>query len=146
MIESIMYMGIGLLSGCLIGVAIMPLVHGRAVRLTIRQLEAALPQSIEEIQADKDLLRAEFAMSTRRLEMSVEHLTNKIATQLAELGKKNDVINRLKIQRDALKVEVIALKTQFDALKRPPAGADKEVKSEAYVASIVRRFPRRMYH
>jgi hypothetical protein len=62
------------------------------------------------------------------------------------LGKKNDVINRLKIQRDALKVEVIALKTQFDALKRPPAGADKEVKSEAYVASIVRRFPRRMYH
>ena len=146
MIESIMYMGIGLLSGCLIGVAIMPLVHGRAVRLTIRQLEAALPQSMEEIQADKDLLRAEFAMSTRRLEMSVEQLKNKIATQLVELGKKNDVINRLKIQRDALKVEVIALKIQFDALKRPPTGADKEVKSEAYVASIVRRFPHRMYH
>jgi len=85
-------------------------------------------------------------MSTRRLEMSVEQLKNKIATQLVDLGKKNDVINRLKIQRDALKVEVIALKIEFDALKRPPTGADKEVKSEAYVASIVRRFPHRMYH
>jgi hypothetical protein len=146
MIESIMYMSIGLLSGCLIGVAIMPLVHGRAVRLTIRQLEAALPQSIEEIQADKDLLRAEFAMSTRRLEMSVEQLKNKIATQLVDLGKRNDVINRLKIQRDALKVEVIALKIEVEALKRPPTGGDKEVKSEAYVASIVRRFPHRIYH
>jgi hypothetical protein len=40
MVESIMYIGIGLLSGCLIGVAVMPLVHDRAVRLTVRRLEA----------------------------------------------------------------------------------------------------------
>ena len=51
-----------------------------------------------EIQADKDQLRAEFAMSTRRLEMSVEQLKAKITSQLAELGKKTDAINRLKVE------------------------------------------------
>ena len=36
MIESIMYMGIGFLFGCLVAVAIVPLVHNRAIRLTVR--------------------------------------------------------------------------------------------------------------
>src|ERR1700687_4152856 len=114
MIETIMYFGIGFLFAGLIGVAVIPLVHGRAVRLTIRRLEAALPQSMAEIQADKDLLRAEFAMSTRRLEMSVEQLKTTSAGQLAELGRKGDAINRLKVERDALKVEIVALKTQVE--------------------------------
>jgi hypothetical protein len=96
-------------------VAFMPLVHGRAVRLTIRRLEAALPRSMEEIRADKDLVRAEFAMSMRRLEMSVEQLKTKSTSQLAELGRKGDAINRLKVERDALKVEIVALKTQIEA-------------------------------
>jgi hypothetical protein len=115
MIETIMYLGIGFLFAGLIGVAFMPLVHGRAVRLTIRRLEAALPRSMEEIRADKDLVRAEFAMSMRRLEMSVEQLKTKSTSQLAELGRKGDAINRLKVERDALKVEIVALKTQIEA-------------------------------
>jgi chromosome segregation ATPase len=51
-----------------------------------------------EIQADKDQLRAEFAMSARRLEMSVDRLKRKTASQSAELGKKIDAINRLKVE------------------------------------------------
>ena len=84
MIEPIMYFGIGFLVAALIGLVVIPLVHGRAVRLTMRRLEAATPLSMAEIQADKDQLRAEFAMSTRRLEMSVEQLKTKTTSQLAE--------------------------------------------------------------
>ena len=54
------------------------------------------PLSMAEIQADKDQLRAVFAMSARRLEMSVDQLRNKTTSQLAELGKKSDAINRMK--------------------------------------------------
>ena len=72
MIEPIMYLAIGFLVSMLCGLMIVPLVHNRAVRLTTRRLEAATPLSMAEIQADKDQLRAEFAMSARRLEMSVE--------------------------------------------------------------------------
>src|SRR5256714_15254413 len=97
MIEMIMYFGIGFLCASLFGIVLIPLVHNRAVRLTMRRLEAATPLSMAEIQADKDQLRAEFAMSTRRLEMSVDQLKTKTTGQLAELGKKTDTINRLKI-------------------------------------------------
>ena len=98
MIEPIMYFGIGFLVAALIGLVVVPLVHGRAVRLTMRRLEAATPLSMAEIQADKDQLRAEFAMSARRLEMSVEKLKGRTTSQLAELGKKGDAINRLKME------------------------------------------------
>ena len=42
---------------------VAPLVHGRAVRLTMRRLEATIPLSMAEVHVDKDLMRAEVAMS-----------------------------------------------------------------------------------
>src|SRR5262247_4528438 len=98
MIEPIMYIGIGFLFAGLLVIGVIPLVHARAVRLTRKRLEAITPMSLAEIQAEKDQLRAEFAMTTRRLEMSVEQMKAKTTNQLAELGKKSDAINRLKIE------------------------------------------------
>ena len=117
MIEPIMYFGIGFLVAALIGLVVIPLVHGRAVRLTMRRLEAATPLSMAEIQADKDQLRAEFAMSTRRLEMSVDQLKTKSTSQLAELGKKGDAINRLKIELGEKTATIFALEARDKALR-----------------------------
>ncbi len=113
MIESIMYFGIGFLFAALSVLVVVPLVHGRAVRLTTRRLEGAIPSSKAEILARKDLLRAEFAMSTRRLEMNVEQLKTKNASQLAELGKKGDAINRLKIELGTLRDQLRATEEEF---------------------------------
>jgi hypothetical protein len=74
------------------------MVHARAVRLTQRRLEAMTPMSMAEIHADKDQLRAEFAMSTRRLEMSVDQMKAKTTSQLAEIGKKSEAVGRLKLE------------------------------------------------
>src|ERR1700756_3157188 len=117
MIEPIMYFGIGFLFAALIGLVVVPLVHGRAVRLTMRRLEAATPLSMAEIQADKDQLRAEFAMSTRRLEMSVDQLKAKTTSQLAELGKKSDAINRLKLELGEKTAAIFALEARERALR-----------------------------
>ncbi len=117
MIEPIMFFGLGFLASSLLGLIIVPFVHARAVRLTVRRLEAATPLSMAEIQADKDQLRAEFAMSTRRLEMSVDTLKNKSTGQLAELGKKNDVINRLKIELGEKAATIFALEARDKGIK-----------------------------
>ena len=117
MIEPIMFFGLGFLASSLLGLIIVPFVHSRAVRLTIRRLEAATPLSMAEIQADKDQLRAEFAMSTRRLEMSVDQLKTKSTGQLAELGKKNDVINRLKIELGEKAATIFALEARDRGIK-----------------------------
>src|SRR6266567_1308531 len=126
MIEPIMYFGIGFLVAALIGLVVVPLVHGRAVRLTMRRLEAATPLSMAEIQADKDQLRAEFAMSTRRLEVSVENLRTKSTSQLAELGKKGDAINRLKIELGEKTATIFALEARDKALRDQVRASEEE--------------------
>ncbi|MBR0779432.1 hypothetical protein JQ625_31830 [Bradyrhizobium diazoefficiens] len=130
MVEPIMYLAIGFLLSMLCGLAIVPLVHNRAVRLTTRRLEAATPLSMAEIQADKDQLRAEFAMSARRLEMSVEQLKNKTTSQLAELGKKSDAINRMKIELGEKNATIFALEAREKAVKEQLRITEEDFKAK----------------
>ena len=133
MIESVMYFGIGFLVAALLGLLFLPLVHNRAVRLTMKRLEASTPLSIAEIRADKDQLRAEFAMTTRRLEMSVDKLKAKTTTQLAELGKKTDAINHLKKELGEKTATIFALETRDKTLRDQLRGTEEEfqIKSSA---------------
>ncbi len=127
MIESIMYFGIGFLLAALIGVVVGFAVNSRAQRLTMRRLEAATPVSMSEIQADKDQLRAEFAMSTRRLEMSVDQLKAKTTGQLAELGKKTDAINRLKAEIGDKTAALLAMEAREKALREQIHTSEEEL-------------------
>jgi uncharacterized membrane protein YccC len=95
MVEQIMFVGIGFLIAGLLVIGVIPLVHARAVRLTIRRLEDVTPHSMAEIQADKDQLRAEFAMTISRLEINLDQVKVKTTNQLAELGR---TISRLKLE------------------------------------------------
>src|SRR6201998_1421762 len=137
MIEPIMYAAIGFLISMLCGLMIVPLVHNRAVRLTTRRMEAATPLSMAEIQADKDQLRAEFAMSARRLEMNVEQLKNKTTSQLAELGKKTDAINRMKVELGEKNATIFALEARDKAMKEQLRATEEEFadKTEALRAA-----------
>jgi chromosome segregation ATPase len=98
MIESIMYFAGGFLVASLLALALISAVHHRAVRLTQRRLEDSIPVSLTEIQADRDKLRARFAMSTRRLEVTVEQLEAKVTSQLGEIARKSEAIAKLKAQ------------------------------------------------
>ena len=135
MIESIMYFGIGFLLAALSVLIVAPLVHDRAVRLTMRRLEATIPLSMAEVQADKDLQRAEFAMSTRRLELTIEQLRTKSAGQLAELGRKGDAINRLKIELGIVRDQLSATENEFAVKTRAALDAQRSL-SERQLAEL----------
>ena len=143
MIEAIMYMGIGFLLGGLVGLMVVPLVHNRAVRLTIRRLQAAIPQTMAEIEADKDLLRAELAMSTRRFEMNIEKVKASNAGLLVKLDKRNEIINRLKNQHDAEKAKVRDLTTEIEDLKKRLTPIVKRPDAKLHV--VRQMIPRRRY-
>jgi chromosome segregation ATPase len=117
MIEPIMIFGIGFLAAALCGLLLLPLVHNRAVRLTKKRLEAAVPLSVAELQADKDHLRAEHAMATRRLELLIEHLKAENAGQFAELGRKSDAINLFKLEVSDKVTEIHALQRGISQLQ-----------------------------
>jgi chromosome segregation ATPase len=127
MIEPIMYLGIGFLLASLLLLVIVPLVHNRATRLTMRRLEASTPVSMVEIQADKDQLRAEFAMSTRRLEMSVDQLKSRTTGQLSELGKKTEAINRLKTDLGEKSAAMLAMEARETALREQIRVSEEEL-------------------
>src|SRR5882672_10180930 len=127
MIEPVMYVAIGFLVACLLVIGFIPLVHARAVRLTMKRLEAVTPMSMAEIQADKDQLRAEFAMSTRRLEMSVEQMKAKTTSQLAEIGKKSEAVGKLKLELGGKTASLFALEAKEKQLLDDLQSAQKEL-------------------
>jgi chromosome segregation ATPase len=131
MIELIMYFGIGFLVAALLGLLFIPQVHNRAVRLTIKRLEASTPLSITEIRVDKDQLRAKYAVSTRRLEMKIERLTAQTTTQRAELGKKTDAINQLKKELDENKETNLALEARTKTLRDQLRAAEEELQTKS---------------
>lgn len=98
MIEVAMGFGLGSLAMCLMTLIIAPLIHERAVRLTTLKLLAATPSSsLVEVQAQKDLLRAEFALTVHRFETRLASMHVKEASLSAEIAKKAAEISQLKI-------------------------------------------------
>jgi hypothetical protein len=106
MVETIMVLGIGFMAGCLMLVAFLPAIHNRAVRLTARRYQAKTPLSVFEMEAQKDLMRADFAMSLRRLEMIAEETKAKSVLQLGEIGRQAAEIHILKCEMHDLKEEL----------------------------------------
>jgi chromosome segregation ATPase len=134
--ESIAYFGIGFLAAALFALLFVPLVHNRAVRLTTRRLDAATPSSIVEVRADKDQLRAQFAMSIRRLEMSIEQMKTKTTMHLVEISKKTSAINELKKELGEKTDTIVAMEARDKALSDKEAELTKQVAALAHKSRL----------
>jgi chromosome segregation ATPase len=125
-IENIMYFALGLLVAGLMSLIILPAVWKRAVRLTKRRIEAATPITMAEFRADKDQLRAEFALSTRRLEMNVEMLRKRLAEQLGDVNQKRSDLGQLKAERDQHLAAIKELEAREAELRARVAELERE--------------------
>ena len=88
MIEWLMFGALGFLLGCLVALMLAPPLWNRAVKLTTRKLEATMPMSLNDIQADKDQLRAEFAIELRKVEVALDKAKEKATRELIESNKR----------------------------------------------------------
>src|SRR3954471_4790357 len=87
-IESIMIFALGFLTAALIALVVFPAINARAERLARRRIEAQFPLSITELTAEKDHLRAEFAVLQRRLERKAEEALSEKHRDMEELGRR----------------------------------------------------------
>ncbi len=101
MITTILLILLGFFTAGFLALLLAPLVWRRAVRLTTKRIEASLPLSANELEAEKDRLRASHAMAARRLEMNIETLNRKTSSQLVELARLSDEARQLAEERDA---------------------------------------------
>ncbi|MER2196037.1 hypothetical protein [Methylobacterium brachiatum] len=81
-----MIFALGFLAASLCGLLLLPALNARAARLARRRAEARLPLSPAEIAAERDFLRAQFAVQQRRLERRVETVQAKRHADLAAIG------------------------------------------------------------
>jgi len=98
-VQSILFFTLGFLCAGFLALMVAPAIWRRAVALTRKRIEGSVPLSLNEIQADKDRMRAEFAMSTRRLEMSIKQFREKAATQVVEINRNREELKRLAVER-----------------------------------------------
>jgi len=103
MINALMFGALGFLLGCLLALMLAPPLWNRAVKLTTRKLEATMPMSLNDIQADKDQLRAEFAIELRKVEVALEKAKEKATRELIEANKR--------------RVEIAVLNTDLASVK-----------------------------
>lgn len=108
MILSIMLVALGFLIAALLALLIAPAFWRRAERLTSRRIEQNMPMSIAETEADRDQIRASYAIIVRRLEASLSKEKMRSARQLVE-------ISRLQMEIANLKDQTVQLRGQLEA-------------------------------
>lgn len=87
MIETAMYVALGFLTASVIALLLSRPIWRRAVRLTTQRLEATLPMSRADMDADKDELRAQYAIKLRNFELALEKEKAKSTRYLVDRNK-----------------------------------------------------------
>lgn len=119
MLYTLMLLGIGFLSACVFMVLLVPLIHERAVRLTVRRLSRARPRSAIDRRAHEDQLRAQFAVSVLRLETALAESQAKTASEVRDVARQLREIQRLKAE--LRRTNLIILRFQARELMRRSA-------------------------
>jgi hypothetical protein len=97
-IEMVMLAGLGFLTAALLTVFLSPLYRRRVARLTTDALKRSMPLTEAEIRADKDRLRAEYAIRIHKLDMRVEEAADASARQMVELNRRDAAISGLETE------------------------------------------------
>ena len=106
-ILSVMLVSLGFLAAALIALLVAPAYRRRAVRLTTEEIKRSMPLTEAEIRADKDKIRAEYAIKLHEFERKLENASLDAARQSVEINRRDALIS-------GLEGEIGKLKTALD--------------------------------
>ncbi len=105
-IQSAMLVALGFFTAGLIGFLLAPFYGRRSARIARDALRATLPLSSAEIAADKDRLRAAYALTIHKLEQKVEKGAQSAARQRVELNRRDAAISELEGETERLRTRL----------------------------------------
>lgn len=134
-VENAMYFTLGALAAGLLALIVMPAIWRRAVRLTRKRIEAATPMTMAEFRADKDRLRARFALEVHRLEQTIEQLRSRLTSEIDDSDGRIDVVAKLRSESGSqtrviaeLREREAALYDQLHALEKQAADTGQRLR------------------
>nr|WP_306268153.1 hypothetical protein [Pararhizobium sp. IMCC3301] len=127
MIEAALYFALGALSISLLLFAILPIVSGRARRLAIHELERQAPVSLSEITAQKDQMRARFAVELNRQEKRGDQLQAETHLHLIDAEKWRAYAERIELDFEKLTRD-------YAAVKKKISGAELNLQKQKEIA------------
>jgi DNA repair exonuclease SbcCD ATPase subunit len=112
----------------------LALVIGRSLwklarRLNRRRLDSELPTIIAELRADRDRLRAEYAMQSRKFDVRVGELKARMAEHMAEVSR----------HRNRLELAAVESRRREAAIVRESQGKDIREQLEPLEAELAKR-------
>jgi len=105
-IQSAMLVALGFFTAGLIGFLLAPFYGRRSARIATDELRATMPLSSMEIAADKDRLRAAYALTIHKLEQKVERAAYAAARQRVELNRRDAGISELEGEVERLTAQL----------------------------------------
>ncbi|MHB2264043.1 hypothetical protein [Aliihoeflea sp. PC F10.4] len=127
MIQTLLFFGLGFLTATFIGLLIAPALRRRTERLTTRRIEARLPMTRDEIQADKDRIRAEAAINQRKVEIELNAARARVAEQLVELDRHRQGLVAKDGDLSGRDGRIAALETEIETLKASVTEREEKV-------------------
>jgi chromosome segregation ATPase len=94
-LETIMLVTLGFVLAALLAMFLGRLIWSYAVTLGKRRTERSAPATIAALKAERDQLRAESAMMSRKLELRLDDLKTRLAEQTAEVSRNRNRIDHL---------------------------------------------------
>ena len=123
-LETIMLVALGFAIAALIALFLGRFTWRFALGLGKRHMQRAAPSTLAELKADRDRLRAEYAMLSRKLDLRLNDLKTRLAEQMAEVSRNRNRIDHLQSElrnRDATiadrEGELVTLKMQLGPLE-----------------------------
>ena len=117
MIESGLFFLAGFLSAIVLALIVAPAIWRRAVFLTRKRIESAVPLTVSELQADKDRLRAEHAIAQRKLDMALKKQRDATSEQAGQASALQRSLQDIRSTLDARETELEAERRETGHLR-----------------------------
>ncbi len=133
-----MIFALGFLAATLLALLVIPALNARAERLARRRAEALFPLSISELTAEKDHLRAEFAVMQRKIERKAEEALATKHQSMEELGRRAVRIEALETTLAERDQHISNLQNDIAELRHRIAATEQELSATKITLSTTR--------
>jgi archaellum component FlaC len=126
--EIFMYVALGFGTAALIALLLARLLWSVAIGVGRRRvLRTAPPPAVAELQAERNRLRAEYAMLARKVEVREEEFKLQVAEQMAEVSRSRNRIERLSAEIDRRDAILSERESEIARLKNTIGGLEAEL-------------------